>query len=80
MWIDTKCLSSFFVYDSSVLLLTNRAGSALQIFTILLKKKCFASSYLKRLPMILSGVCEIGSYIVVYVNIIKTMVNYKYLN
>ena len=38
----------------------------------------------KRLPMILKlllrGACEIGSYIVVYVDIIKIVENFKHLN
>ena len=30
--------------------------------------------------IITSGVCDIGGYIVVYVNIIKTVENFNYLN
>ena len=55
-----------------MLLLTIGAGREFQIITILLKKKCFASLDLKRLPTIVAcDVCEILSYIVVYVDIAK---------
>ena len=72
-WTDAKCLSSFFLKYSIVILLTICAGREFQIFTILLKKKCFASFDLKRLPIVTSDACEIGSYIVAYVDIIKTV-------
>ena len=45
-------LIEFFLNDSIVILLTICAGREFQTFTILLKKKCFASFDLKRLPMI----------------------------
>ena len=52
-WTDAKYLSSFFLKYSIVILLTIYAWREFQIFTILLKKKCFGSFDLKRLPMIL---------------------------
>ena len=70
----------FFINDYTVLLLTMCADKEFQIFMILLKKSCFASFNLKRLPIITSGACEIGSYIVVYVDIVKAtdIVRYFY--
>ena len=82
---DVKCLSSFFLKDSIVILLTICAGREFQTFKMLLKKKYFASFDLKRLPMILkplivtSGACEIDSYIVVYVDIIETILQSQQL-
>ena len=82
-WTDVKCLWSFFLNDSIELLLTICVDRKLEIFTILLKKKCFTLFDLKRLPMILNSVtrdaCEIGNYIVVYANIVKAAENNKYL-
>ena len=50
---DVECLPSFFFNHSIVILLTICAGTEFQIFTILLKKKYFASFDLKSLSMIL---------------------------
>ena len=64
-----------------MLLLTNCAGKEFQIFKILLKK-CFASfdddDDLE--AIVTSGAYEIGSYIVVYVDIIRTVESFEYLN
>ena len=54
-WTDAQCLSSFFLNVWIVILSTTCAGREFQIFTTLLKKKSFASFYLKRLPMILKS-------------------------
>ena len=60
IWLtDARCLSSVFLYDSLLLLLTVCAGREFQIFTILLTKKCFASFDLKRLPMILKPLLRV---------------------
>ena len=84
-WTDAKCLSSFFLNDSIVILLTICAGREFQTFTILLKKKVLRFILSKTLTndleaIVTGGACEIGSYIIVYVNIIKTMENLKNLN
>ena len=50
---DTRYLSSLVLNVSIVLLLTTCAGREFQTFTILLKKKCFASSDRKCFPCIL---------------------------
>ena len=50
-------------------------GREFQTFTILLKKKCFTSFDLKRLPMILKPLLRLE-----LVNIIKAMENLKNLN
>ena len=49
----------------------------IQIFTILLKEKCLASFDLNLEAIVTSGTCEIGSYIVVYTNIIKATEKYS---
>ena len=58
-----------------MLLSTIWVGRKFQILMLLFKKKCFASFDLKHLPMILKpllrGAYEIGSYIIIYVNIVK---------
>ena len=66
-WIDAKCLSSFFLNNFIVLLLTNCAGREFQIFTILLKKIYFDSFYLKRLPMILKPLLRVVHMILVVI-------------
>ena len=74
LWIDAKCSSSFVLNDSIVILLTICVGRKFQIFTILLKKVLrFIRSKTLTNDLVTSGACEIGSYIVVYINIIKDM-------
>ena len=51
-----------------LLLLNICAGREFQIFTILLKKMSFASFDLE--AIVTSDACEIGKYIVIYVNIV----------
>ena len=58
-WTNAKCLSSFFLKYPIVILFTICAGREFQTFTILLKKKCFASFDLKRLPMILKPLLRV---------------------
>ena len=84
-WRNTKCLSSFFLNDSIVLLLTICVGKEFQIFTIILKKKVLPFGWSKTLTndleaIVTSGACEIGSYIVIYTNIVKAKEHFKYLN
>ncbi len=50
---DVKYLSSFVLKVSNVLLPTTCAGREFHILTTLLKKKCFDSSDLQDLPIIL---------------------------
>ena len=73
----------FSLKDSIVILLTICAGREFQIFTILLKKKMLRFIQSKTLTndleaIVTGGVCEIGSYIVVYM--IKVMEIFKNLN
>ena len=66
-------------------MLTICAGREFQIFTILLKKKVLRFIRSETLTndleaIVTGGACEIGSYIVIYVEIVKAMDNSKYLN
>ena len=66
-----------FFNDLIMLLLTICAGKKFKISTLLLKKTVSLRSFVRSLTndleaIVTSGACEIGSYIVVYVNIVKS--------
>ena len=78
-------ITCFFLNNSIVFLLTICAGREFQIFTILLKERVLRFILSKILTydletIVTIGACEIGSYIVVYVDNVKATYNFECFN
>ena len=83
-WTDAKCLSRVFLNDSIVILLTICAGREFPNIYDSIEEKVLRFIRSKTFTddieaIVTGGACEIGNYIIVHVNIIKTMENFKNL-
>ena len=70
----------FFFWNNPIVTVTTCAGKEFQTFTILLKKKCFASFDLKSLPMILKPLLRVVLVrSVITWSFILILANFRYL-